>query len=66
MNYENTPRKLDIAMSREQVNDAFTSLLLMTGYINEGDVITNVVLPKEWKNNAEFVQFNIEKESKAN
>lgn len=56
------PRKVNLAMSQQQVNDAFTSLLLMTGIIHEGEIISNVVLPTSWTNNAELVKFTIQKE----
>lgn len=55
-------RDVGISMSKQQVNDAFTSLLLMTGYLNDKEVITDVHLPPNWKGDVGMVNFKIKEE----
>lgn len=58
-------RNLEIPLSTGQINDAFTSLLLMTGHLHEGEVITNVVIPQGILTDVKSVLFQIQKEEQA-
>lgn len=64
MSLENT-RNIELALSKGNVNDAFTSLLLMTGHLNEGEVITDVKLGREPAMGPVPVSITISKEVQA-
>lgn len=65
MSLESTPRNLVISLSKGNINDAFTSLLLATGHLHEGEVITDVSLPRV-DSNIVGVSFTINKEVDGN
>ncbi len=66
MSLGNMERSVEISLSKGNVNNAFTSLLLATGHIHEDDVITSVVLPANWQGEVDLVKFKIKKEDKTN
>lgn len=62
MSLENTPRVVEVQMSRGNVNDAFTSLLLSTGHLHDGERITNVHLSDVPESNLRSVQVVIDRD----
>lgn len=56
-------RTIEVPISKGNINDAFSSLLLMTGHMHDGEVVTSVEIPPSILTDVRNVVFQIKKET---